>query len=257
MKIIAKIFVVLVACLLVGCLEIPELTPGEESKFAEKYISKIIDKDYQYIERYIAPEIRNQLTKKKFYEVARQFPKGEIKSIELIGVHINIFNGNWQGSYTFEYEFSDGWAIGSATLKKIDTEYAVLGFNVLRTEGSQKELNKFNFVEKGILHYYIIIMVVIVPIFILVTTYYCVCTPIEKNKWLWVLFVLVGFGELSINWTTGQYIFNPLTIQFLGAGGGSGGEYSPLILSISIPIGAIVFWLKRKKFIEKGLTNGS
>jgi hypothetical protein len=69
----------------------------------------------------------------------------------------------------------------------------------------------------------------------------------RRRKWLWIIFILIGFGKLSLNWTTGQILFNPLSfyVQLFSVAVIKHGPYAPWIFSISIPLGAIIFFLKK------------
>ncbi len=79
-------------------------------------------------------------------------------------------------------------------------------------------------------------------------------TKIGKRKWLWIVFIPFGFGRLSFNWTTGRVLFNPLSVHFqlLGAAAVKHGLYAPWIISISVPLGAIVFLIRRKRLAAAG-----
>lgn len=59
---------------------------------------------------------------------------------------------------------------------------------------------------------------------------------------------------MSIDWNTGQVWFKLLRFQLLGAGYSAASPYAPKIVEASIPFGAILFWIKRKKFIEYAST---
>lgn len=142
-------------------------------------------------------------------------------------------------------------------MKRIAGKTTVIGFNIYRTEASQKELNKFKLADKSALHYIILLLSCIVSIFILVSLVYCIKTPIQKRKWLWVLFILGGIGAISINWSTGEFGFKIIQYQFFGATAIASSEYAPWIITASFPLGAIVFWFKRKSFIEQGKANAS
>jgi hypothetical protein len=88
-----------------------------------------------------------------------------------------------------------------------------------------------------------------VPVFIVVSTIVCIRTPIPRRKWLWIIFILVGFGQFELNWTTGDARLK-LGIQLLGAAATWLGPYAPMILSVSLPVGAAVFWMRRKKWLR-------
>ncbi|MCF7981573.1 MAG: hypothetical protein K9K86_06280, partial [Pseudomonadales bacterium] len=231
------------------------LIPKQESEFAKDYLHRLQARDFEHIKKYIDPSIEAQVTDEKLLEVAEYFPSGELLSTELIGSQVNVFNGKWQGNFSFEYHFADGWALANVVLKKSDENLSVIGFNVYRTKASQKELNKFTLGGKTPLHYFVLVSAVLAPLFILVTTYFCIRTPIPKRKWLWVIFVLVGIGSISINWSTGQFGIQPLSIKLFSASAVAAGPFAPWIISASVPLGAIMFWFRRKGFIAASGAN--
>ncbi len=67
-----------------------------------------------------------------------------------------------------------------------------------------------------------------------------------RRKWLWLLFILVGVGHLSINWTTGQLSFQPIYIVLCSIG-----AFRPLygawLLHVAFPLGAVIFLVRRKQ----------
>ena len=230
------------------------LVPQEEMNFAKDYLSQVRGRNFNYVLSYIDS---GQISEEKLEEVAAYFPSGQLLSTELVGSQVSTFNSIWQGNFSFEYEFESGWALANVVLRRVDDKTTVIGFNVYRTEASQKELNKFILSDKTVLHYFILVLACIVTVFILITLIYCIKTPIQKRKWLWVLFVLGGIGTISINWTTGLYEFNILQYQLFGAAAIAAGEYAPWVITAGFPLGAIVFWFKRNSFIEQDKANKS
>lgn len=227
------------------------LVPKEESAFAKDYLQKLRDKDLDFIMSHIDPSLIGQISNQKLEEISNYFPSGKLLSTELIGSQVNTFNSTWQGNFSFEYQFESGWALANVVMKRIDDKTTVVGINVYQTKASQKELNKFVFSGKSVLHYVILTLAVIIPIFILVTLIYCIKTPIPKRKWLWVLFIIGGIGTISINWTTSVYDFKVFQYQLFGIAAMASSEYAPWVITAGFPLGALVFWFKRRKFIEQ------
>jgi hypothetical protein len=232
------------------------LVPKDEMNFAKDYLGKLREKNFDYVLSYIDPEISDQVTIEKIEEVANYFPSGKLLSTELIGSQVNTHNSTWLGNFSFEYEFDSGWAVANTVMKRIDNnKTTIVGFNVYRTKASQKELNKFVLSGKSLLHYLVLALSCAVPIFIIITLIYCIKTPIQKRKWLWVLFVLGGIGTITVNWSTGFYEFKILQYLLFGASATAAGEHAPWVLAAGIPLGAIVFWFKRNSFIEQAKAN--
>jgi hypothetical protein len=225
--------------------------PQEESSFAQDYLSKLRERDFAYVKSILSPELDAQVTDQLLEQMAAYFREGEPLSVKIIGSQVNEFNGQWRGNFTFEYQFEGGWNLANAALQKKASGYQVIGLNVYQTEASQKEINAFNLVSKSGLQYLVLCLAVLVPLFILFTLIVCIRTPIQRKKWLWVIFVLLGFGAIYVNWTSGALAFQLISIHLFGASATAAGPAAPWILSASIPMGAIVFWMRRKSLIER------
>lgn len=63
--------------------------------------------------------------------------------------------------------------------------------------------------------------------------------------------MLVAFGAVSINWSTGDLHFRLLHVTLLGAAlEHSIGGYGPWFVTISLPIVAIIFLIRRRSLLE-------
>ena len=238
-----------------GDLYESSLVPKDEARFAEEYLAQLRKKNYTYVKSVLGKKLSAQANDEGLDKLVGYFRKGELISTELIGSQVREFPVAWQGAFTFEYQFTDGWNLASAVLMKDGDKIQVAGLSVYQTRGSQKEMNRFTISGKSTMQYVVLTLSLAVPIFILITLVYCIKTPIKKRKWLWVIFILVGVGAFRINWTTGAYAFQIMNVQLLGAGILAAGEYAPWIIKASFPLGAIVFWCKRRKLIEPAIAN--
>jgi hypothetical protein len=129
------------------------------------------------------------------------------------------------------------------------------GFNVQPIKDSLENMNKFTFDGKGALYYLVFSLAIAIPVFIIYTTVLCARTKIEKRKWLWLIFILCGLTNFSLNWTTGEWRFLPMQFELLGAGFFSV-PYGPWILSVGLPLGAVVFLLRRRKLGPSPMVGG-
>lgn len=210
---------------------------------------KLLGREFEEITPYLDPSLEDQITSENLLVLADFFPDGELLKLELIGAHLHNTNSEWHGTYTFELQFSTGWALAEITLIKSGDEITIGGIGGQLTETSQKEINKFSLFGKSIFHYIMLMLAVLLPIFILVTVYFCIRTPIPKRKWLWVIFILIGIGSISINWTTGQLGLKLFLFRLLSVSAVASSSIAPWVLSVSVPLGAILFWIKRESFL--------
>ncbi|WP_194755486.1 hypothetical protein [Aliidiomarina indica] len=227
------------------------LVSEQESDFAREYLTRLKAKDVEYVRSFLTPELAAQVSDALILDVANYFYPGEPKSVELIGYQVYIINNLREVSITFEYEFESGWNLVNVVLNSREDEYEVLDFHVYQTEGSQSSLHAFDLAEKSPIQYAVLLMAIAVPIFILVTLVACIRTPVPSKKWLWIIFIAVGIGSIQVNWTTAEYAIQLFNIQFFGASAFSAGASAPWIISAAVPWGAIIFWFKRRKYLEQ------
>ena len=222
--------------------------PKEESEYGKNVLEAVRSNDFISVSKTLNKSIASQVTKEKLEEIARYFPSEKLINIEIIGSHVHKINNDWNGSFTFEYEFENSkWAVANIVVNKSNDTLSVTGFHVYLTERSQKEINQFTLRNKSIKHYIILLFTIFFLIFSLYTFIVCIRTPIEKKKVLWAIFTLLGLTSIGINWTTGQLSFQLLTVQLLSASATAASPYSPWFVSFSIPIGALMFWIKRSR----------
>ena len=225
--------------------------PEEESEFAKEFISKLKNRDFEYVVSKFSPELLPQVTDELLEGMAYRFWPGDPISVQIIGSEVHKSNGEWTGNFTFEYEFESGWNVASTALRRTTDGYEVVGVYTHRTEQSQREINAFNLSAKTPLQYFVLLLAVTVAAFVIFTLIACIRTPIPKRKWLWVIFIIFGVGMIQVNWTTGDPSFQFLTIKLFGASAVKAGPAAPWTISASIPLGAIIFWFRRKKFISQ------
>jgi len=231
-----------------GFLE-DKLMPKEESDFAKDYLQHVHDNDFSYVKSKLDPELLPTVTDDNLQRIGAYFPGGEILSTELIGSHVNIINDTWTGNFTFEYHAKHGWAIGFVALKRIDGQLIVTAFSVHQASASQEELNRFTFSGKSAMHYLVLIATIGIPLFILVTLIACIKTPIPERKWLWIAFIILSIGAIQMNWTSGEYLLQLMRFQLFGAAFMSMSKYAPCVLTAGFPLGAILFWFWRPKYV--------
>jgi len=253
-KLISFLFIFIFLNLLTSCTYDDmkdKSVPNEETRFAEEYLNKLRAKDFDYVKSKMTAETLAQANDTLLLKMSNYFYKGKLLSTEIINSQVNTFNGELRGNLSFEYHFSDGWNLASTAFKKVDGKYQVLALNVAQTSSSQKELNKFTLKNKSYPQYLYLLLAIIVPVFIVITTYFCIRTPISERKWLWVFFVLIGIFSIQVNWTTGATNIQLLSAHLLGISVTSSSPYAAWVISISFPLGAIMYWFKRDKFLAR------
>jgi hypothetical protein len=196
-------------------------------------------------------------------EIAKVFsllPKGEHLGRELAGFNSRTtksIRGNDSTTIvaSYQYRHADGWALVRMALVAVPDGVTLRWLNVAPLKRSLKEINAFELGGKSPIHYLILAFAILVPIFIITTFVSCWRMPRFRFKKLWLFLILFATGELFINWTTGGLGIKWLTVRLLGAGFLGGGEFAPVILKVSFPTGAVVFWVLRKMGYFRPITD--
>lgn len=247
-----KLTLVLLFAVLAGCnssIKIEEFADDSKEAKATGYIQQLIDGDYEGIKNSLDPRLKSQLTDDIFNQMRGMLGKEKPSNVDLVGYNSNTFNGGpTLYNLSYQYGYKDKWVLVSVAFRTLGNgSDEILGLNVYNPmDRSLQETHRFTLKDKGFLHYLFLVACTIVPLFILVSLVACARTKMKKRKWFWIIFIIFGFVQFSLNWSTGQVGFKILHCQLLGSGALAAGIYAPWILSFSIPIGAILFWSKRK-----------
>jgi hypothetical protein len=220
-------------------------SPAEQA-IARKYIDELRSLDFGDIEKTIDPTIAGDVAGGTLVKMAALIPKGTPTSVQLVGA--NRFSSDSAGTtlnLIYEYQFGTQHLLMNVATKTKNGVLTIVGFRVRPESESLEMQNKFNLSGKSILQYGVLAAAIAMAIFTLVVLVVCIRTKMKRRKWLWILFILFGFGKLSVNWATGQWGVMVLAAQLFSASG-TAAFFGPWIVSVSLPVGAVLFLIKRR-----------
>jgi hypothetical protein len=227
-------------------------TPPDDDKMARKFMDNIRHGNILEAKLLLAPEVRRGDADSGLRELAELFKSGELKNIEVIGANSSTFvtTGKTRKTVNLSYqvELSTGWLVGAVVIVDSGNGRSITGARFNRSPASLEVLNRFTFQGKKLIHYLFFSLAIVIPVFSIAVLVACARSRI-KRKWLWIVFILLGFVTFRLNWTTGQMDYVLINFQLLGASVFKVGPYAPWIIGVSLPIGAIVFLLRRKSLL--------
>lgn len=228
------------------------LVPSADQQVAKGYIDLLRQHRFDQIEKDVAPGLRTAGLHDMLVKMAAALPPQNPVSVEVVGANTIRGSSVTRDDITFEYQFPDRWLLASVATQKAGGVSTITGIHVNVLPDSLEHVNRFSLGGKGLLQYAVLALAPLVAIVSLCALVLCARTRMMKRKWLWILFILFGVGKLSVNWTTGQWGFMPLSVQLFSAGAFSP-LYGPWILSVSFPLGAVWFLLRRKQLAASSL----
>ncbi|MHA6205211.1 hypothetical protein ACXU4B_12365 [Dyella soli] len=233
-----------VCLLLAACSQqvlVDQWTPHPEAEIARSILEQVRQGDIEPVKARLSDELRQTPDiDAKLQQFATYFPAGTPRSVKVVGVHTLTNASGTRYDLTFEYAFADGWALGHARLARTGDAVLVEGLHVQRLAQPLEQVNAFTLIGKGPLHWIVLLLCIAIPAFCIYAFVLCLRTPIVRRKWLWALFTLLGLITVHFNWTSGEFDFQLLSCQLLGASG-LADPYGPMILGMSLPLGAIWF----------------
>jgi hypothetical protein len=126
----------------------------------------------------------------------------------------------------------------------------IVGFNVNPITQSLETQNRFTLVGKDAVHYTVLLAAVAAALLTLYSLVVCARSKPLRRKWLWVLFILFGFGKAAVNWTTGEWGIAPLSVQMFSASAVAP-LYGPWTIAASLPLGALMFLFYRRSRLAR------
>jgi hypothetical protein len=229
----------------------------EETKFAIACLESVRVQNFETVVPRIAGESLppGVDVTEKLAEIALYFPKGEPAEIKLVDHKwVKLQPKDTKATnLTFQYRGEDGWAVASVSLVEDSRGMLLSGLWVNRIPEPLETMNTFTLKGKSSTHYAFIFLTIAIPILIVWSLVRCIRTPIRRLKWLWVIFILIGFCALSINWSTGEVGVQLVTLRVPAVIPQRMGLYGPWVLTVSIPVGAIVFLLRRDALALKAI----
>lgn len=251
-----SLMTVLGLLVLAGCDQqhmLDQFSSPQDQAATRYYIDQLVHRNFDPIEAVADETIKGPGLRPTLEQMAAQIPAETPLSVKLVGAQTLKNYGNSPGTIvntTFEYQFSKTWLLINVALQKKTDAQTIVGFHVVPMSESLETQNAFSLAGKSTAQYLMLAATVTALVLSLYALVACIRTPWPGRKWPWIVFILLGIGKLSINWTTSQMDIQPLSIQLFSAGAFAP-LYSPWTLSVSLPLGAILFLMRRRSLARQ------
>ena len=246
-------------CTLSGCYPKDDFYEGPDGDHAKSLFSDLQAGNVKSLQQRFDPKVLATGSPSTFDQMAAFFPPTPPRSVAVVfqtTQNFRLEDGTARRvTVSLQYEFENRWLLANARWRETASGDKVIeGMNVQPLEKSLKEINSFQLEGKGIANYAILVLAVTFPLFCIAALVACIRTPMpRKRKILWCLGILVGFGRVGVNWTSGAISVTPLSIQFLSAGWLRWGPFAPHEISIAVPLFAMLFlWRHRQGKLGRG-----
>ncbi|MFL6621963.1 MAG: hypothetical protein ACJ8NR_05035 [Sulfurifustis sp.] len=239
------VFVIAAVALLLGACDQKAFRdrffPGSAEQFAKSYLALFAERNFQAIEATINPVTKGPELRANLEKVAASFPPERPKNVVVIGRHIVEDHGSREIALSLQYEFSNFWVLANVALHETAEGFLVDGTYVHQRPEPLENLNDVTLADKNVRHYALLAAAILVALFSLLMLIQCLRMPGLSWKWLWAFVIVTSVGRVTLNWTTGELSFDPLNALLFGASAWRETAYAPVMLSVAMPLGALLF----------------
>jgi hypothetical protein len=260
LRIVKHIASIAFVLMLTGCgyYSNGEFGPQDQRDFAKHFVALFAARDTAAIDKLLTPETRPEMASVLGKMIA-VYPPEKPTSIQYYAytVRSDTRSGTvyfLSGLYRFP---GDKDLAVEVALKRTGASYLVAGVHFQTLPHAWIAANDFVLEGKPLASYAFLAAMAAVLATSLIALVQCIRTRGIRRKWLWVVFILFGFGKLSLNWATGAFVLTPVAIQILSASAFRSAWIGPWVLSISLPLGAILFLARRKRLVASPVVSSS
>jgi len=224
-------------------------TKPQDKANVEHYVDLLRQQKFDEIEKSLDGGLDGTDASDKMATMAAMIPPQNPLSIKVVGSQTLKGMGFTRSDITLEYEFPGKWLLVNLVTTKREEGTFITGFMVNPIPDSLENLNRFTLSHKGETQYDVLLFSIVLMVFTIYAFVACIKTKIAKRKWLWLIGTLIGICQVSVNWTSGQLHFSLITIH-LPPFGATEQLYAPWFIYVYVPIGAILFLVRRKHLSE-------
>lgn len=240
----------LVLCaFLIGCDQatlMKEFTSATDEAVARNYAEQLRQAQFDQIEHDLDPSVVVPNPQDTFSKMSAYFPPGTPTSVKVVGSHTSHRADTYRSDITLEYQFPAKWLLVEVFVQYQADLSKLMGLRVTVIPDSLENLYRFRLAGKSLLQYLTLIGAVASLLFTFYVFVLCIRSKDVKPKWLWLIIVLVGFSCFSVDWYSGQWSYQLLSIR-IPCFAMSHAFYGSWIVAAYFPLGAIAFLQRRWK----------
>jgi hypothetical protein len=237
-----------------------ELPIGEKEKpadnFARHFISNVITGQLDSCFSSVSSELLNEKAKSFIINANKSIGGATVKRYRVVEntptyMIFSPIKTDKTSTYklAYEYEFEKGNILFMTTVQERSGKFSITAFNGIFLKAPLAEITKFRLSKASPFQLLFVFFATLVPLFILVSLIVMLSSNMTtKSKLGWTfLILLANFPRFTVDGTTGQVSSQLFNITLLGSGFSRAALYYGWSVFFNLPLGAIAFWLRRKK----------
>lgn len=214
--------------------------------FSREFIKNVIGGNIDICLSMLLDNVNKKTAKQIFINTAKSYNSKKITAIKLLNIGAYDKTIEEIHKLTYEYTIENKIVLFEIQCLVDKNEYRIAGFSVRELENSLSEMGEFSLAGKTLKHFLFLFFVIIIPLLIVFTLVSIIRSKI-KNKWLWLVIVLISVCNYKINWYTGESVFDIASLRLIGVWIVKESSISSWVVSVWFPVGAVLYWIGKWK----------
>jgi len=172
------------------------------------------------------------------------FPKPEISAMELVSASREFSDGAFNRlNVALQVRHKKQRVLFQAQMTPTAEGLLFAGFQIQKLQKKLDVNNSTSWQDATVKHGVMLLFMVLVPLFISFTLWHCWRHLSGLKLAFWLVFSLLGVMSFQLNWGSGVFGMELFALSFMGLSFSPAGLYSPLQLAVSVPLGALMYWM--------------
>lgn len=247
MRLVALLAILLVSCYPADEEAIGRFAHDDDEQTALTFLRHVRGGDYGEANRYLALALHDSVPDSAWAGLRATLQKTLLDSLYLVGANTYSSGGVRSSRLTYEAPAADGWIRGSVELHHRDVQ----GAQFFIVDESLSVENAFRLTGLSAGHYLFALIALGTVVFSLGTITILLRSGMPKRK-RWALASLVGVSGATLNWTSGVMTTHIVKIGVPVVQVTQASIFSPWMVSLTFPIGAILALQKLNQYRSGG-----
>jgi hypothetical protein len=232
-----------------GCNPASLVAQSKEDVLARRLIDAVRNGDKAAIPPLLADELKNdpKLTNamEQFHTALAQPGPSETA---LMGWNVVAHDGTETATVDYQIHAGDAFQHLEVVERFAGGQGFIVGAHMQKLPDDLRRTNVVDLKHAPVESIIFLVGQMVMLGFMVLALVLCARMPMRR-KWAWILFIMVGAGKLTLNWTTGELFLSPLSLQLPLAGYVRASAFAPLLLWTTFPVGTVVFLWKRDRML--------
>lgn len=169
------------------------------------------------------------------------------RQVTMVNANVTSSGGVRTVSALYQVKGQASWALMEAVMTTRGARTTLTGLHLQRTAVEPMKLNKFSLADAGAGGWAMLVAMLAAVCLTIAALVRIWRSGLFERRWLWTLGALVGITTLRMNWATGAVSFQPLSFQILSVSAVKTPPFAPWSLGVSIPLVALIAFLRRDR----------